>query len=146
MRPIILGMNNPKSGDPDKVLLPTDEPGSAGNRLWSMSGRTEAEYLLAFERRNLLSILSWDRASATVAASNFLSTIQDGQVVIGLGKEVWQALIRAGLLQKKMRRERGIRFYFIAHPSGKNLHYNDPKNRAEVRSLLRRLHFNRAAP
>lgn len=140
MKPIILGMNNPKSSDPLKVLLPTDEPGSAGNRLWNMTEMTETQYLLAFDRRNLLSSRTWRNRAAIVAAQKFMEELPERSEVVVLGRLVWFAF-DFEIVPPCERRitANGSKFYFVPHPSGKNLWYNDEDNGKRVGRLLRSL-------
>lgn len=138
-RPIILGMNNPRSSDPLLVLSPTGDPGSAGNRLWNLSGMTETEYRLAFERRNLVRGPEWTSAVARAAAKKF--SCAGGSSVLVLGSATWAAfpfLPRDPMLLRRYDHNQ-TRFYAVPHPSGRNLWYNDKKNRARVGRLLRRL-------
>ena len=137
MRPLLLGMADPHSDDPRHALYP-DPPGCAGHRLYAMTGMTIREYLTSFKRANLCG-RDWDAVVAQERAGKLLSERIATPVVV-LGCAVWNAL---GLGPRPGNGE-SVRvsrrhFYYLPHPSGQNLAYNDPATRAIARQLLRRL-------
>lgn len=140
MRPIILGMNNPHSSDPEMALSPTGDPGSAGNRLWNYSGMTETQYRLSFVRRNLLGTKAWATREARASAEKFLDDLEDGSTVIVLGFETWKAFgFRMVQPCRSLVVSGGSTLWFVPHPSGRNLWFNEEGNREMVGQLLRRL-------
>lgn len=136
MRTVILGMNSPIPG-----CLHPDIPGAAGERLFKMSGMTISEWETSFERRNLLPTKRWDREKATKSGPKVREKLKDRTVIV-LGTEVWRALglgSRPRHLSSSVISPEGSVFYFLPHPSGRNLFYNHEGNRMAARKLLRRL-------
>lgn len=144
MKPLLLGMCNPLSDDPEFDLYPYPE-GSAGWRLWKMmpEGMRRGQYLDMFERRNLLRERAWDQKRAREAAQVLLPEL-DGRVVVVLGTQVRAAL---GLpLTEPLRRVKcayadSFVFEWIAfpHPSGRSRWFNQPENMARARDVLQSL-------
>jgi hypothetical protein len=106
------------------VALSPDDPGSAGQRLFEMSGLSAFTYLNAFVRVNVE-----DRP-----------LIPSGARVIVLGREAWNLL---GLILMKVNWFETVdlpvsrmRLTLIPHPSGLCRLYNDPANRERVRKLF----------
>lgn len=126
----IVGMNDPSGKGP---LLNSD-PGSAGTRLWQMSGMSKEEWEKKTTRVNLLPSRKWIKSYKDAAAASFLiGPLAEGHVIF-LGREV-EAVIR------KHRRlwPKDYRFYFIPHPSGRCRYYNSKENRDRVRNLIKGL-------
>lgn len=143
-RPLILGMNNPLSDDPEYDLYPYPE-GSAGHRLWKMipGDVSRRAYLDAFDRRNLLRARQWDPRAAREAA-RVLTPELEGRLVLVLGTQVRAALglpVAEPLARASAAVGDGASFEWIAvpHPSGLNRWYNDQVNCAAVGELLREL-------
>ena len=142
-KPLLLGMNNPLSDDPEFDLYPYPE-GSAGWRLWKMlpEGTTRRQYFDAFDRRNLLRARAWDVRAAREAAQALLPEL-DGRLVVVLGSDVRAALslpraeplswnetaVSAGVL----------RWVAFPHPSGRNHWFNQLKNMRAATRLLAEL-------
>jgi hypothetical protein len=129
-RPILVGIDNPHSADPRRALMPMPT-GSAGWRLWKLSGMPRPEYLRAFQRVN-----ACDRP-----------VIPPGSRVVVLGREAWGALglpFATPLCEVEVPVTR-TRFTLVPHPSGRNLWYNDEDNRQRVGDLLRGLARQEAA-
>lgn len=131
MRPILLGMADPHSRDPAHALFP-DPPGCAGWRLWKMmdsaAGVTPEYYATNFDRRNLC-LTEWDRGLAVVAAAELRGAVRPGDRVVLLGLEVWKSFL---LGPPKRPREKLVdvaEWYYLPHPSGRNLYYNDAMER-----------------
>jgi hypothetical protein len=120
MATYLIGEDNPHSPDPAMALLP-DDPGSAGWRLFMLSGLTREQYERAFIRVN--------------ARDNPL--IMTGSRSIVLGKSAWKMLGLAPVEWFWVHHQHGSRWTLIPHPSGKNLMYNDPLNRDLARGILR---------
>ena len=150
MRPLLLGMCNPLSDDPEFDLYPYPE-GSAGWRLWKMmpQGTRRGQYLDMFERRNLLRARAWDQTKAREAARALLPEL-GGRLVVVLGTQVRAALglpLAEPLAVTETRvlavdgRRAPITFSWLAfpHPSGRNRWFNQPENMARARDLLQSL-------
>jgi hypothetical protein len=142
-RPVLVGMNNPISLNPEHALYPWP-PGCAGHRLYSMlaevaPGMGMAAYARLFDRRNLVRG-PWNAALASTAADAMRVELAGRQVVL-LGREVARAfgLADLELCTHTLEATRATTFYLLAHPSGRNLHYNKPENRAAAGHLLARL-------
>ena len=146
MKPLLLGMNNPLSDDPEFDLYPYPE-GSAGWRLWKMlpEGTTRRQYLDMFDRRNLLRAREWDQRAARAAAQELLPEL-GGRAVIVLGTQVRAALGLPKAEPLAWRMVSGppvdgrVSFLFsyaaLPHPSGRNMWYNAPTNREAVGKFL----------
>jgi hypothetical protein len=131
LKPVILGMNS-KTGEA-LGLLPTT---GAGARLWRCTGLTLREYLNSFDRMNLLEEPEWNAHGARDASKKIRHRLS-GRMVIVLGSQAWTVLS----LPKRLPFDEafsvdGTRWHMIPHPSGKNLWYNDPKNREKVRDFF----------
>lgn len=147
MKPLLLGMNNPLSDDPEYDLYPYPE-GCTGWRLWKMlpDGTPRTQYLEAFDRRNVLHSRAWDRQAARQAGQKLLPELM-GRVVVVLGSDVRAALglppaepllmseypIQAGGV------EDDLRWVAFPHPSGRNRWFNDPGNQFAARQLFQAL-------
>lgn len=144
MRPVILGMNNPRSDDPDHALWPHPN-GCTGYRLWQMLNQadpsvTKERYLLAFDRRNLLGTRKWDAAKARMEAGRLLMGVDFmAREVLVLGDEVRRAfeLPKKPLGCVDMY---NATWWQIPHPSGLNRFYNSESNRAAVATVLKGLY------
>ena len=157
MRPLVVGMNNPRSLAPEHALYPWP-PGCAGHRLWQMlhdaCGATMAQYRDAFERRNLVAG-PWSAAAARASASSMIPGLA-GRSVVLLGEEVRRAfgvvprlswsrdLLSGWDWSPEPGAVEPARFYVLPHPSGRNLLYNDGAVRREAGAVLAHL-FGRAA-
>lgn len=124
-KPLLLGLDNPHSTNPRAALLPRPS-GSAGERLFRLSGMGWSDYRRAFDRANVCDISPSDL---------------EGRTTLVLGKEAWRKL---GLptvesFSRVFGISYGTLFIQIPHPSGRNHWYNSAKNRNRVSRLLRRL-------
>ncbi len=116
MKPVIIGIANPYDSTPlDPRVI-----GSAGRRLWKMTGMPLYEYCNKFT----------------------LANVEDGPVpspsgvIIVLGDEARRALkLRRIFFHPQVCDGRTYRC--VPHPSGVNLFYNDPICRRLVRMLLK---------
>jgi hypothetical protein len=63
----------------------------------------------------------------------------EGRTVVILGAEVWRVLGLKARPPGTCTIALGARYYFLPHPSGRNLFYNDEENRRMAGTLLRRL-------
>jgi len=139
MRPLLLGMNNSLSDDPEFDLFPYPE-GSAGWRLWKLlpEGTPRRAYLESFERLNLLRAREWDMRAARAAASTVRPMLAGRRVVL-LGTEVRAALgfpITPPMIWHNCD---DFDWAALPHPSGRNLWYNSSANRAAASAFLRDL-------
>lgn len=123
---ILVGMNNPHGGG--SVLSP-DDPGSAGERLYKLSGMSRENYEYRFVRMNLVTGKTYDAKKAERRARKLYES--ETRHVVVLGSAARSAVEKAGPIRDN--------FHFVPHPSGRCHCYNDPKNRRRVRALLRRL-------
>lgn len=122
---VIIGMCDPSGKGP---LLP-HHPGSAGHRLWKMSGMDLETWLASFERTNLLPGKKWNDDEAVSAAVKFLEGRRHGEPVIALGRQVEKALKTAAVEELE-------NVIFVPHPSGRSLAYNSAEVRQNLRSIL----------
>lgn len=144
MKPILCGMNNPVSNDPEHSLWP-QPPGCAGHRLAkmlcdvSMIGR--GAYIKGFDRRNLL-VGRWVPTAAREAAQLFEHEQTEAEekpaAVVLLGNDVRDAFRHAPRLVHGYRRG-GVTYRQVPHPSGRNPWYNDPDHRLVVGLMLEEL-------
>ena len=142
MRPIILGMTNPRPGE----ALAPGVVGSAGWRLWRMveaaCGMTREDYLATFDRRNLITG-TWRRRRTSDTGARFVADLPAGSTVVVLGRDVWEMLGFSPATPGAEVAAAGSTFIFLPHPSGRNLHYNDALNRwraGETLAALARRH------
>lgn len=142
-RPIILGMNNPISSDPEHALFPAPE-GCTGHRLWTMlHARTQcsrAAYLSAFDRRNLVPGKFWSPRIAREQATALIEELRGSErVVLVLGAEPRDALGLHPLLVHPSY-QHGVVWRQLPHPSGRNRWYNTPGNRETAELLLEEMY------
>lgn len=137
MKPLLLGMNNPLSDEPQFDLFPYPE-GSAGWRLWKMlpGDVRRAQYLRMFDRRNLLRAREWSPVEARAAAEELLPELKKRPVVVVLGSEVRAALGFRPAEPLSRHVERGVRWIAFPHPSGRNRWFNDEANRRRAGEVL----------
>ncbi len=131
-RAVLVGQAPGSAGDPSKPLA----EGAVGKRLVALAGLTTAEYLLSFDRTNLL--VNWpgkcgkgdafDKAEATRSAS-LMSYRLRGRTVVMLGRNVAEAF---GFPEEKYFKWlpwfEGGKAAVMPHPSGIVQWWNDPKN------------------
>lgn len=144
-RPILLGMNNPLSSEPEHALYPLP-PGCTGARIYEMLSEIETtlqrhEYLRMFDRRNLVSGRAWSMGVAREEAEKLHQEVgQYPRTVIVLGAQTWKAL---GFPQTDWLREHADLFncswWRVPHPSGLNPWYNDMRQRRRAARLMLRL-------
>lgn len=159
-RPVLIGMNNPISSDPEHALYPWPE-GCTGHRIYRMicdasAARgapepTDEQYLSAFDRRNLIGGRSWPTGAGSAkikqaAAGVIAQSLMGGERrVVLLGAEVRRAF---GLVSEPLGCERtraGFWIYALPHPSGLCRWYNELGNRARAAELLRSLYAEGSA-
>lgn len=160
-RPVLVGMNNPLSADPEYALAPFPT-NCTGWRLWKMmSDAAEADglpavrrqqYMDDFRRVNVLNGRAWNAAEARVGAAALAPSLAD-RIVIVVGVATLKALRlprptewcqwiesspqdRGGLLFGGGDVDPTFRYTLIPHASGLCHEYNDPAMRLRVGRLL----------
>lgn len=141
-RPVLVGLDNPLSDDPELALF-THPEGGTGYRLWRMMQEvdydfTEWMYLRGFERRNL----SPHPCTRSVATKQRLwerleRELQLRKIVL-LGAEVRDA---AGIpdspaMSFSKSPSRRSEVAWVPHPSGRNRFYSVAANRITVGRFL----------
>lgn len=144
-KPVLIGMNNPASPvDPTVALFPAPS-GCTGHRLWKMlnelTGAHKADYLRAFDRRNLLSKRVWDPMLAAIESKNLWDSLK-GRTVLVLGNSPCQVLHLPTETRLLWNNYRGVRWCLVPHPSGRNHWYNIEINRELVALRLEELYVN----
>ncbi len=151
-RPLLLGQAPGPNTDPDYPLFPAPRT-SAGGRLCEMMGLTKAQYLLAFDRANLLPYFpgrtqarddSFPMAPARLAA-RVMRPLLRGRRVIMVGRRVAEAFrapeiewfepweLHCGPRHAVLGCPGTAVVHVIPHPSGRNHWYNSELNRARAR-------------
>lgn len=135
--PLLVGMNNPLSRDPQYALYP-DPPNCTGWRIWQLldPAMTPDEYLEAYERTNLVEGLAWSSERARMNASR-IRDLMTGRRTVLFGAEVRSAM---GWAKRELMVWYGLagggQFVLLPHPSGRNLWFNDARNRAAAARIL----------
>jgi len=143
-RPVLIGMNNPISGDPKHALFPYP-PGCTGHRLLTMlqsrlPGVSRRQYLERFDRRNVVSMRSFDAKLAREGAAKLdHEFFGSGRTIVLLGNDTVAAFGHPRLLIHPQVIG-GSTWRQIPHPSGRNFWYNDQTNVDLVASLLEDLY------
>ena len=159
VRPLLVGLHNPLSPEPEFALYPLPERGTGG-RIADMlrPDFTRSEYLRAFDRVNLL------EHDERVSGKEYAARLQRARVrliehvvagryqtLVLFGADVWGAVAPvARPARPQWLRwdnldvvDRGVgwrvRFLTLPHPSGRNLWYNNSANRAAASRALREL-------
>lgn len=140
-RPVLLGMNNPISLDPDHALYPVP-PQHAGGRLYAMlDGAAQpgevstTKYIREFDRRNLVLGLQWNMRQASETADALVPELHSRHVVM-LGSSVIAAFQVPRHDWCVWSTQYGVRYCCVPHPSGRCREYNDPQMRARVGQML----------
>lgn len=132
MRPLLVGESNPHSADPRHALYP-HPPGCAGHRLMNILGLRRWEYMLLFDRANLLGCSPvWFPRAARERAAELLAS--DRKLIL-LGAKVAAAF---GFCDGPFRSYDG-RVLVLPHPSGRCRVWNDPGAAARAREAVARL-------
>ena len=124
--PVLVGEFNPHSLRIRDALAPRP-PGCAGWRLARMMGMNSAEYLAAFDRRNLLASATWSAPAARDAAADLEAEFPDRDLIL-LGAKVAAAFGLAGRTWERVRRPGPVPAHFLVlpHPSGRCRAWNEP--------------------
>lgn len=141
MKPVLVGMNNPRSVAPEFALYPKPK-GCTGHRLWQMIHVVNANvdgltYARCFDRRNVV-VGEWDDKTARFAADRMKKDFREGSTVVLLGDKVRRVFGLEKLLIHPQTID-GVSYRQIPHPSGMNRFYNDPVCRELVGTLLNEL-------
>lgn len=151
-KPIIIGLFNPYSSNPEHALAPSPER-SAGHRLWRMlvdaplvygpsvflCRQEKIKYMGAFDRRNLCQTLNDTRHTRCKELARRMEIAQ-GSTVILLGRDVLAAFtcperpLKPILIHPQV--HGGITWRWLPHPSGRTTKYNDPAMRMLAGMLL----------
>lgn len=142
-RPVLLGMNNPLSSDQRHALFP-HPPGCTGHRIYELlrtrvPGVTRRQYLDAFDRRNLVAGVAWRMDLARENGARLRQELA-GRHILVFGEEPRRALDLPKSLVHPLVELDGTTWRQLPHPSGRNLWYNDEKNRALAAALLAELY------
>ncbi len=157
-RPLLVGLHNPLSPEPEFALYPLPEHGTGGRILELLRpDLTRREYLRAFDRVNLL------EHDERVGGKGYAARLRRARIrlfehvyagrhetLVLFGADVWRAVnhgarsVRPSWLRWDTFTIVGeislrVRFLTLPHPSGRNLWYNEPANRAAAGRALRRL-------
>lgn len=144
MRVVLLGMNNPLRAGPKYALFPAPA-GCTGHRIYQLLRSKlphllRQDYLNGFERVNLVDSKLWSRRAAQQAAPGMVQRMA-GRTVVTFGEEVRLALGLPKLLLHPQQ-VHGVTWRQLPHPSGRNLWYNDEKNRDLAATLLAELYMD----
>ena len=157
-RPLLVGLHNPLSPEPEFALYPLPERGTGGRILELLRPAfTRRQYLEAFDRVNLL------EHDERVGGKGYVARLNRARIrlfehvyankyetLVLFGSDVWRAVNHAARPPRPpwlcwdtvtIVGEVGwrVRFLTLPHPSGRNLWYNEPANRAAAARALRQL-------
>lgn len=134
MRPLLLGECNPYGPDPEFALWPAPE-GCSGWRLCRVIlGLEPDDYLGKFDRANLLEGEKWSAPHARAAAHKIRERGHTALVL--LGAKVQSAFGYSGREPFSREREGSRALFFMPHPSGRCLAWNDFTNIVRARDLV----------
>lgn len=142
MRVALVGLAPGPNTNPEYPLWPAPA-GSAGGRLYALSGLRMVDYLGTFERHNLLdrcpkpADLTAERLARAYAGLR--PTLVGCPYVVLLGREVAEAF---GLAEAELLTWHKVKLSLVAvlpHPSGRNRWYNTAENVARVRDFFKEL-------
>lgn len=150
VKPVIVGLNNPYSDNPDHALRP-HPINSSGYRLARM-------FLDAAEKRGLdMNFLNYERGfrrfnffektldmSEGERAGQLLKEFQ-GRDVVCCGNQVVKLLGLSKHSWTLWSKSQGLRYCVIPHPSGLTRNYNEPWFRSQVGELLLNLYLESRA-
>lgn len=144
MKPLLIGMNNPVSSRPGFELYPLPT-GCTGHRIYEMLREIlpdirRDQYLTTFERRNLVVGPVFDKATARNAAADITKELWGSRrTVVLFGRDVQLAFGIPPLLVTPQLIG-GTNWIQVPHPSGRNLWFNDTRNRRRVGRVLAALY------
>lgn len=135
VRPLLLGMAR-SDGMRGPALVPSERGRtSAADRLLMISCMDRDEFLLKFVRRNLLPYGKWSNVKAKLRGHRLRKRLR-GRVIV-LGKQTWSALHLPAMPFFTHIYTGKAEFVLVPHPSGRCRSYNEIKNRARLRKILR---------
>lgn len=139
MKPLLIGEAPSKNEHSQRPL-----EGRVGSRLAKLAGLTMEQYLVTFERMNLLQLRQdtaehgfiFDMDAARQAADASLQhDVMPDRVVLLLGQRVMRAYgLRLGYFEE--RRLHGARAYVVPHPSSVSHWWNDPRHMADAEKFM----------
>lgn len=144
----LIGETNPYQDDPEdsiRYAMYPEPPESAGGRLCNLIlGMHERDYLRSFERRNLLAG-KWSAPLARASAACLTWEMGDGDVVLLLGRKVFEAFVPErqrlsdwplfGRITFPVRPAvPRLSFVALPHPSGLSRFWAGPETYARCRS------------
>lgn len=154
-RPLIIGQAPGRDTDPDFPMYPLPK-NRAGHRLQVLLGMSRAEYLMAFDRVNLLNHFpganpDGDKFPMTPAklAAQSMRPLLAGRIVLMVGRGVASAFglekqaflewvdIRCTRRCMVSKAPHTARVVLIPHPSGRARWYNENDNRSSAHEFLR---------
>lgn len=140
-KPLLLGMNNPLSDEPEFDLYPYPKH-SSGWRLWQMlpEGTSRSQYLKAFERRNLIRSKKWMNSEARKSAEEMLPLLA-GRLVVVLGSDVraafgFQRAEPLSLHSVDLGKGKSMAWVAFPHPSGRNHWFYNENNYAAAAAVI----------
>lgn len=142
MKPVLVGLNNPYSSDPQFALY--DEPREGtGYRIFKMIKSVDksaeaAVYRSRFDRRNLSPDFRPKKVDLIMSARSM--KFIPGSTVVLLGRAVQEAFFLQNQSWIEPYYRGGICWRVIPHPSGRCRFYNDPVQRRLVALLLSELY------
>jgi hypothetical protein len=142
MKPLIIGEAPSKNGKPERPI-----EGRIGQRLADHAGLSYADFLVHFDRVNLLHERQevagkgfvFDRAAAINAAQALVKQLTAGRLVLLLGRRVAGAFGCTKDYFDAHHLENGAILYVVPHPSGINRWWNDPWNSKTMRAFMHQI-------
>lgn len=139
MKPLIIGEAPSKNEDPEKPI-----EGRIGKRLAACAGLKYDEFLVFFERVNLLHERQevvgkgfvFELPAAREAAHKLEETFQPGQIILLLGGRVAEAFAIHDEYFTKHEVKNEAVVYIMPHPSGVNRWWNDPGNHKRASEFM----------
>ncbi len=156
MKPVLIGMNNPHSDNPERALG-TRPTNASGYRLWHMLAISALyreppkvieswDYVAVFDRYNLLDYEVFDPTRFTEERHNYIMEKINQRIVVMCGTNVPRTLgyKHKGFDLNPYTAHSPVPFtyYVIPHPSGMCREYNDVGMRTRVGNLLLSLYLD----
>lgn len=151
MKPLLVGESNPLNIDPKYALYPQPEGCSGWRLCYKVLGLSERDYLLNYDRANLLQLAyeqKWSMPAAREAANKLRANIILSGVAVGgadlpvfvlLGYHVACAFGYSNQEPFTIEVEAGrLRLVFLPHPSGLNRVWRAPEAYDRAREVMRR--------
>lgn len=141
MKPLIIGEAPNRTGPRKNPIA-----GRCGMKLATFAGLTLDEYLVAFDRENVLARYpgsagkgaAFSRSSARRRALKLQRKFESKRTVVLLGYRTAAAFkVRAKYFQPVLVGK--ARVIVVPHPSGINRWYNEPRNVSKMKRYMRRL-------